>query len=290
MRLLRPFARGDTYRSLVFLLAALPLAAVVLALLIAGWTTTLVLAITPLVIFVLVGFRGAVGLVARVDAALARGLLDVETRPPISSGGQWFWGRGKAVLADGSFWRQQAYLAIRMTAGFAIAVGLVSLLGGGAPGDHLPDHVPLVERGLRLVARRHAWPRAALPPGGHRRAARAVHLIGPLAALWRRLVSGLLAAPEPARAGAGLARGAPPGARLRRRRLGRARRARDGDLGADRGRLLLARVADHVARARRRDPRLGRARRGAAAVAARRRSSRAASRSRPACSWRSSSS
>ena len=88
MRLLRPFARGDTYRSLVFLLAALPVAAVVLALLIAGWTTTLVLAITPLVIFVLVGYRGAVGLVARVDAALARGLLGVETEPPISSGGQ----------------------------------------------------------------------------------------------------------------------------------------------------------------------------------------------------------
>ena len=45
MRLLRPFARGATYRSLAFLLAAVPVAAAVLALLIAGWTTTLVLAI-----------------------------------------------------------------------------------------------------------------------------------------------------------------------------------------------------------------------------------------------------
>ena len=88
MRLLRPFVRAETYRSLVFLLAALPLAAVVLALLIAGWTTTLVLAITPLVIFVLVGFRACVGLVARVDAALRAGLLGVEAEPPISSGGR----------------------------------------------------------------------------------------------------------------------------------------------------------------------------------------------------------
>src|SRR4051794_28182237 len=130
MRLLTPFARGDTYRSLAFLLAALPVAAVVLALLIAGWTTTLVLAITPLVVFVLVGYRAAVGFVARADAALARGLLGVESESPISSGGRWFWGRGKAVLVDRSFWSQQAYLALRMTAGFAIAIGLIALLGG----------------------------------------------------------------------------------------------------------------------------------------------------------------
>src|SRR4051794_22096572 len=129
MRLLRPFASADTYRSLVFLVLALPLAGVVLALLIAGWTVTLVLAITPLVIFVLVGYRGAVGLVARVDAALARGLLGVEVEPPIASGGRWFWGRGKAVLADRSFWAQQAYLALRMAVGFALAVGLVALIG-----------------------------------------------------------------------------------------------------------------------------------------------------------------
>src|SRR4051794_26483070 len=98
MRLLKPFARGATYRSLAYLLAALPLSAVVLALLIAGWTTTLVLAITPLVVFCLVGYRAAVGIVARGDALLARGLLGVDTEPPLSAGGSWFWGRGKAVL------------------------------------------------------------------------------------------------------------------------------------------------------------------------------------------------
>ena len=78
--------------------------------LIVGWTATVVLAITPLVIFVLVGFRGATGLVARVDAALARGLIGVDVRPPISSGGSWFWGRGRAVLADGASGRSRRTL------------------------------------------------------------------------------------------------------------------------------------------------------------------------------------
>jgi signal transduction histidine kinase len=196
MRLLRPFARGDTYRSLVFLVAALPLAAVVLALLIAGWTATLVLAITPLVILVLVGFRTAAGLVARVDAALARGLLGVDTGPPISSGGQWFWGRGKAVLTDASFWKQQVYLVLRMTAGFAIAVGLVSLIGAALQAITYPItyrwssaeigawHADTLGRALLFL------------PAGIVALLVAVHLIGPLAALWRRLASGLLTAPE----------------------------------------------------------------------------------------------
>ncbi|HEX4517966.1 MAG TPA: sensor histidine kinase [Gaiellaceae bacterium] len=128
MRLLKPFLRGDTYRALAFLIAAVPMAAAALALFIAGWTTTVVLAITPLVIPVLVGFRGAAGLLSRVDAALARALLRVETHPSLSSGGRWFWGRGKAVLFDARFWKQQVYLAFRMTFGFAIAVATVSLL------------------------------------------------------------------------------------------------------------------------------------------------------------------
>src|SRR6185503_8433478 len=118
MRLLTPFARSQTYRSLLFLVMAAPMAAVVLGLFIAGWTTTAVLAITPLVIPLLVGLRGATGLLARGDAVLAKSLLGVDVEPPISSGGRWFWGKGKAVLVDASFWRQQVYLAIRMVGGF----------------------------------------------------------------------------------------------------------------------------------------------------------------------------
>ena len=123
MRLLAPFSRPDTYRSLAYLLSALPVAAVALALFVAGWTATLVLAITPLVVVVLVGFRAATGLLARVDGALARSLLGIDVRPPCSSGGRWFFGKARALLGDAAFWRQQAYLALRMTVGFVVAIG-----------------------------------------------------------------------------------------------------------------------------------------------------------------------
>jgi signal transduction histidine kinase len=116
-------------RVLVFLAAAVPIAAATLALLIAGWTATAVLSVTPLVVPVLIGFRRAIGLLAAADAALARSLLGVDARPSTASGGAGYWRRGKAVLADGGFWQQQVYLVLRMTLGFALAVGELSLLG-----------------------------------------------------------------------------------------------------------------------------------------------------------------
>lgn len=118
----RPALQADTYRTLVYLAAGVPVGAAALALLIAGWTVTAVLLITPLVVVALIGFRGAVGLLAAADAALARTLLDVDVRPRVSSGGSGFWSRARAVLADADFWRQQAYLAIRMTVGFGAAL------------------------------------------------------------------------------------------------------------------------------------------------------------------------
>jgi hypothetical protein len=128
----RPLFQARTYRDLLFVAAAIPVAAVVLAVVLAGWIAVAVLAITPLVVPVLVGYRGAIGLLARADAGLARSLLGVTAEPPISSGGQWFWGRAKAVLVDESFWRQQAYLVLRMGVGFALGVAQLSLIAAGA--------------------------------------------------------------------------------------------------------------------------------------------------------------
>jgi hypothetical protein len=130
----RPLFQARTYRDLLFLAAAIPVAAVVLAVVIAGWTAVAVLAITPLVVPALVGYRGAIGLLARADAELARSLLEVAAAPPqmISSGGSGFWSRAKAVLVDESFWRQQAYLVLRMVVGFALAVAELSLIAIGA--------------------------------------------------------------------------------------------------------------------------------------------------------------
>jgi signal transduction histidine kinase len=116
-------------RTLLFLLAALPVAALALAVLIAGSVTVAVLVITPLVIPALVGFRFAVGGLARLDAQLANGLLGTSVRPPLRSPGpRGFWRAGLNVLADGTFWRQQAYLLVRMTLGFGAAVAEWSLL------------------------------------------------------------------------------------------------------------------------------------------------------------------
>jgi signal transduction histidine kinase len=115
-------------RTLVYLAAAAPIGAAALGVLIAGWVAAGVLAITPLIVPVLVAFRVAVGLLAQADAALARSLLGVDVHPRASSGGPGFWGRSKAVLLDPVFWRQQLHLALRMTIGFALGVGAVSLL------------------------------------------------------------------------------------------------------------------------------------------------------------------
>jgi signal transduction histidine kinase len=124
----RPLVQARTYRALLFIAAGIPIAAVVLGVLIAGWTSIALLAITPLVVPILLGYRGVVGLLARTDAALARSLLGTDTGPPVSSAGRGFWGRAKAVFLDPAFWRQQAYLVLRMTLGFAVAVGEVSVI------------------------------------------------------------------------------------------------------------------------------------------------------------------
>jgi signal transduction histidine kinase len=123
-----PLFRSDTYRTLLFLAASVPIGAVALGLLIAGWVASGVLLITPLVVVVLVGFRGSVGLLAAADAALARLVLGAAARPRLSSGGSGYWRRGLAVVADSAFWNQQAYLALRLTVGFALAVGEFSLI------------------------------------------------------------------------------------------------------------------------------------------------------------------
>ena len=134
----RPLAQARTYRALLFVAAGIPVAAVVLAVLVAGWTSIVVLAITPLVVPLLLGYRGVVGLLARADARLARSLLASEVGPPVSSAGRGFWGRAKAVFLDPSFWHQQAYLLLRMTLGFAVAVGELSLIGGAVSWVTLP--------------------------------------------------------------------------------------------------------------------------------------------------------
>ncbi len=135
---IRPLYQAQTYRNLLFLAAGIPIAAVVLGLVIAGWTSIAVLAITPLVVPLLLGYRALVGLLARGDGKLARSLLGVRPDPPAWSEGRGFWGRAKAVVLDPTFWRQQGYLLMRMTLGFAFAVGELALIAAAVSAVTLP--------------------------------------------------------------------------------------------------------------------------------------------------------
>ncbi len=111
-RLVAPLVSSATYRALAFYVAELVLGVIGFTLLIAGWTVTLVFAITPLVVPLLIGLRFAVGQLARAEGALARELLGAAVDPPTSSGGSGFWNRGLNVVRDPAFWKQQGHLLL----------------------------------------------------------------------------------------------------------------------------------------------------------------------------------
>jgi signal transduction histidine kinase len=111
-KVVAPLRGADTYRALLFYVVQLVLGVVGLAVLIAGWTVTLVFAITPLVVPILIGFRFAVGRLAQAQAVMARNLLAASTHPSATPKGIGFWSRGLSVLQDASFWKQQAHLLL----------------------------------------------------------------------------------------------------------------------------------------------------------------------------------
>jgi signal transduction histidine kinase len=193
-RLLAPLARPATYRALLFFVAQLALGIVAWVVLIGGWSVTAVLAITPLVIPLLVGLRWGVGLLARAQAEVARELLGTSTHPPIAIRGRGFWGWGAEVLTDRAFWRQQAHLMLAWPLAL-IPLALVSLavqallvplsysrwesdeVFGIRGIDTLGEALLFVPLGLAMLVA-------------------AAHLLGPMAALSRRLAAQLLAGDE----------------------------------------------------------------------------------------------
>jgi len=124
-RLLAPVFQARTYKALLFFLGELVLSCIGLVVFPVAWVVILVFAITPLSVPLLIAYRALIGGLAQAHAALAR-LIGVHVDAPIlSPSSPSFWGRGKEVLADRSFWTQQAYTL----AMFPIALLPVALFG-----------------------------------------------------------------------------------------------------------------------------------------------------------------
>jgi signal transduction histidine kinase len=196
-RLLAPFSDPDSYRALALLIVHVALGIAGLVVIPLFWGLSLLFAITPLVVPLLIAFRAAVGGLSQAGAKVARQLVGAEADPPVlseSSGG--FWGRWKSVLSDRAFWRQQAYLLASLpiafvplvVLSFAVQVVTVPIWYRWADGgdilwlsnaDSFLETLPVAVVGLGLLLL-------------------GVHLLKPFARIFRRLASGLLAGRGPA--------------------------------------------------------------------------------------------
>jgi signal transduction histidine kinase len=186
------FARS--LRTLAFLVTAVPMGIIGAAVLLVGWTLVPLLAITPAVVPVLIGFRAAVGWLARAEGVLARSLLGVPVRPPAATpvrrGG--YWGRALDIVGDATFGRQQAYLLLRFVLGGALAIVVVVLLATAVGAIAMPlyyysSHPEVAGWHVDTI-----WKALLFVPAGLAVLLLAGWLLRPLRALSRGLARGLL--------------------------------------------------------------------------------------------------
>jgi signal transduction histidine kinase len=188
-RLLGPFGSGETYRALLFHVATLALGIAGLVVLIVGWTATIVFAITPLVVPVLIGFGVVLAAIAQAHAALARKLLGAEFPPPAwVVAGSGFWSRAARVLRDRAFWRQQIYLLVA----WPISLVVLALLSNAVQLLALPISYRWSNESYGVTI--DSFGEALLfVPVGMAVLLVTVHLLGPLTRLSRALAARLLA-------------------------------------------------------------------------------------------------
>jgi signal transduction histidine kinase len=192
-RLLAPLSAGESYRTLLFLLTAVPLGAVGATVLLAGWTVALVLVITPLIVPVLVAFRPAVGSIALAEAALARSLLDLRVRTPLNTPSKrGFWGSAIEIIRDRAFWKQQAYLFLRFTLGGAVAIAVGALIAGALGAIAMPIYYHWTHANINGWRVDTFWKALLYVPAGIVVLLVAAHLLRPLASVSRWLARGLL--------------------------------------------------------------------------------------------------
>ena len=190
---LAPLREAATYRSLAFLVSGLLLGPFELTVLVTGWSLGLALLITPLIVFIVIAMRGVVGALAQFESALARELLGADVHGGrLSSGGHGIWNRTKAVLADGEFWRELAYLALRVVAGWPLAIATVSLVGGSLYLVFLPLYIHWTHTDIGSWHLHTLQQAALLMPVGVLGLLLALNVVRPVAGMWRQLVAPLL--------------------------------------------------------------------------------------------------
>ena len=190
----------QTYRTLLFLVTGIPLGALWLGMLLAGWTLTVAFAITPLVIVILLGFSAATALAGLAERAIARDLLGAPGgRPGRTAKTTGYWQRGAVVLKAAVFWKTQVYLLARFLLGLPMAAIELALFAQGLFIATAPIHYRWLsqdggERGLDFGI----WLVDTLPeallvaPVGLVLVIVAANLANPFAALWRGLSYALL--------------------------------------------------------------------------------------------------
>jgi signal transduction histidine kinase len=196
----RAFADPGTYKALLFFLTAVPLGALGVTVIFAGTLVTGLLAITPLVVPILMGFGALVRLLAWAEGGLAAGLLGAGLSPRRRARTvTGFWRRGGAVLSDGGFWKAQGYFLLRLLVGWPTALVWLVLVGYALAFTAAPVFyrwLPADEgaNGIDLEIWRADTLSEAflLVPIGLALLVAAVNLVRPFAALWRSLATRLL--------------------------------------------------------------------------------------------------
>ena len=184
---------GEKLRALLYVVTAVPMGAVGAAVLLAGWIASAVLAITPLIVPVLAGFRYVVGMLARVEAWLARTLIGASAEPAAREryrGG--YWRHAGDVLSDAAFWRRQSFLLLRYVLGGAMAIGELALLAFALAAIAEPiyyrwDNAEIGSWQIDSLGRA-----LLFVPAGIIVLMAAVYLLGPFATAWRSLADALL--------------------------------------------------------------------------------------------------
>jgi signal transduction histidine kinase len=196
--IVRTLVDPTTYRRLAYLLSALVLGPVWFAALITGWSVTVGLAVTPLVIPALIVVAFMTRGFAEVEVLIARGLLHVDARAPSAHPtrpGFWAWLRAQF---SPSFWRAQAYLLIRWFAGFPVAIAVLVALSAAFGTLAWPAWVPFVHGGTNIgFWRPHTFLQSlAGVPIGLLLIPISLLITRPLASLFRTIASALLQ-PDP---------------------------------------------------------------------------------------------